>query len=226
MNRSNSCYQCRTHFNNKAQHEGRVRAIVKMRSTLIAGIAAVHLALSIEHVMKILIIGSPGAGKTEFSKRLAQNINVPLFHLDDYYWQENWQRPSAEKWHAQLQQLLNHPAWIIDGNYYDSLQIRLTKADYVIYLDYSVLLCLFRAFKRTIIRRFVRQTSLPLAVRKNKNYPSRFAINWKFIKLILFFKLNYRKKIFTLLNQCKVNVKVLTSSKDMQFFIDNLCIKK
>jgi adenylate kinase family enzyme len=34
---------------------------------------------------RILLLGSPGAGKSYFSKKLAQKIKIPLYHLDNIF---------------------------------------------------------------------------------------------------------------------------------------------
>ena len=39
---------------------------------------------------KILVIGSPGSGKSYFSKQLSKILNIPVYHLDLIYWHENW----------------------------------------------------------------------------------------------------------------------------------------
>ena len=40
---------------------------------------------------RILIIGSNGAGKTTFSYKLSEKLNLPLVHIDSLYWRDNWQ---------------------------------------------------------------------------------------------------------------------------------------
>lgn len=46
---------------------------------------------------KIIVIGSPGAGKSYFSKRLASVLDLPLYHLDNLYWNENRTHISREE---------------------------------------------------------------------------------------------------------------------------------
>lgn len=36
--------------------------------------------------MKIAIIGCPGSGKSTIAKKLHERLNIPLYHLDQYYW--------------------------------------------------------------------------------------------------------------------------------------------
>lgn len=34
---------------------------------------------------RILVIGSPGTGKSTFAKQLSQKMNIPVFHLDKLF---------------------------------------------------------------------------------------------------------------------------------------------
>lgn len=49
-----------------------------------------------------------------------------------------------------VQKLSRKESWIIDGNYSGSLDIRIEKADTIIYLDYSTVNCLWRVINRII----------------------------------------------------------------------------
>ncbi|MBI6548494.1 hypothetical protein [Xenorhabdus lircayensis] len=102
----------------------------------------------IDNMHRILVIGSPGAGKSTFAKKLSQICSIPLFHLDQEYWQQGWIAPSAEEWQQKLWFLTNRSEWIIDGNYGSSLSQRLEKADTVIHLYLPTYICLFQALKR------------------------------------------------------------------------------
>lgn len=170
--------------------------------------------------MRILIIGSPGAGKSFFTNKLANCIQLPVFHLDDYYWLENWQRPTNEEWEFTLDELLKKQNWIIDGNYYDSFSKRLERANYVIYLDTPVFLCLLRALKRSWQRIF-NADSLPMKIRADNQYQPKIDFDLKFLKLILFFKLKYKNKIINLLHDNNKSFIILKNRKDHDFFIQN-----
>ena len=47
--------------------------------------------------MKIAIIGVPGSGKSTLAFKLHKILHIPLFHLDQYFWQPGWQRPDREE---------------------------------------------------------------------------------------------------------------------------------
>ncbi|MGL4882562.1 MAG: hypothetical protein ACRC8K_16095 [Waterburya sp.] len=40
---------------------------------------------------RIAIIGCCGAGKSTLAKSLGEKLNLPVIHLDTYYWQPGWQ---------------------------------------------------------------------------------------------------------------------------------------
>ncbi|MBI1650523.1 adenylate kinase [Hyphomicrobium sulfonivorans] len=101
-------------------------------------------------MQRILVIGSPGAGKSTASRRVARMLDLPLVHLDRHYWQADWEPTSPEQWREKVRQLVAAPRWVIDGNYTSTLDLRLASADTVIYLDFSTALCLTRVLRRTL----------------------------------------------------------------------------
>lgn len=114
------------------------------------GIIRDQLFIKGEHIMKIAIIGSGGAGKSTFARKLGQDLNQSVYHLDALFWKPNWALvPRAEQIKVQ-NDLVQQKDWIIDGNYAATLDIRLHAADTVIFLDFPRLICLYRAIKRII----------------------------------------------------------------------------
>lgn len=98
--------------------------------------------------MKIAIIGSAGAGKSTLARKLSKMLQLPLYHLDRYFWHSGWVQTPRPEWRRFQRDLVNKPHWIIDGNYDSTLVIRAVAADVIIYLDYSKWLCLWRVLKR------------------------------------------------------------------------------
>lgn len=99
---------------------------------------------------KIIIIGSPGSGKTYLSKKLSEILKYPLYHLDDIYWQQDWISIPENEFQSKILEILKKDKFIIDGNYGESVYLRAERADTIIILQTPLYLCLFRILKRTI----------------------------------------------------------------------------
>ncbi len=97
---------------------------------------------------RIIIIGCGGAGKSTLSKEIASILNLPLYHLDKMFWLPGWVEKSRPLFYADQEKIISEDEWIIDGNYMNSIPIRIKRADTVIYLNMPILLCFYRAVKR------------------------------------------------------------------------------
>ncbi len=99
---------------------------------------------------KVLVIGSPGSGKSVFSRTLGKLTGLPVIHLDQHYWRAGWVEPSKDEWDKQLDELLRRDSWIIDGNYSRTMDRRLEYCDTVIFIDFPKHLCTWRVLKRAL----------------------------------------------------------------------------
>jgi len=104
---------------------------------------------------RIAIIGISGSGKSTLANKLGKKLNIPVFHLDKYYWNVGWKERYATKkeFNTVAEGFTNNDTWIIDGNYRGSIGVRLQKADTIIFLDYPKILGLWRSFKRVFNRK-------------------------------------------------------------------------
>ncbi len=99
---------------------------------------------------RVLIIGSPGAGKSTLACQLAERAGIPLVHLDRLYWKPGWVEPDKLAWRDTVKQLVQADSWIIDGHYTSTLDLRLGAADTVLLLDFPRWICLFRVLDRVL----------------------------------------------------------------------------
>lgn len=99
--------------------------------------------------MKIAVCGYSGCGKSTLAKHLSDYYGIPLLYLDTVQFEENWIERDRQQALYMVASFMKHSEWVIDGNYISLLQDeRLESADYIIYMAFSRLSCLYRAFKR------------------------------------------------------------------------------
>ncbi len=98
---------------------------------------------------RILVIGSPGAGKSTLSRELSKITGLPLYHIDNLYWNERGEYISREELIELLDPILRTESWIIDGNYSATFAYRLSFASAVILLDVDFDTCRDGIISRT-----------------------------------------------------------------------------
>lgn len=166
-----------------------------------------------------MIIGCCGAGKSTLARRLHAITDLPLYHLDQYYWKENWTETPKEEWDPIVAELASKEEWIIDGNYGGTLHSRLKRADTIIYLKYNTLQCLARVTKRVLKYHGKVRPDMPAGCRE------RF--DFEFFHYVATYNLVRGKSIKNKLD--KLNGKrifTLHSDKEVDKFIDNLNITR
>lgn len=99
---------------------------------------------------KVLVIGSCGAGKSTFAKRLHLATGLNLIHLDSIYHLPNWEEPPDEEWLVKVQELVKNDEWIIDGNFGSTMKLRMKHCDTIIWLDFPRTVCIWRIIKRVL----------------------------------------------------------------------------
>ncbi|MCL5260825.1 MAG: AAA family ATPase [Gammaproteobacteria bacterium] len=140
-------------------------------------------ALIGEKVYKIAILGSPGSGKTTLAKILSAECHLPLIHLDKNFLRSNWQAMPEDEWILKIKELVKQDSWIMDGNYFNSLDIRLNAADVVIFLDIPRITCLWRITKRALLAKHAApRTDLPSGCieKIDRNFFNFFKFVWEY----------------------------------------------
>lgn len=164
---------------------------------------------------KILVIGSSGAGKSTFARKLGEKIGLGVIHLDQLYWKPNWVEVSKEEWRETIKEVLRRDEWIIDGNYSGTLDLRIQSADTVIFLDFPPAICVWRVLKRVA---FYRKGKRPdLAADCDEKF------DWNFIKHTWNYPKRSKPKVESLLEIYKDKLKVmyLTSNREVEKFFVN-----
>lgn len=156
---------------------------------------------------RIMVIGSGGAGKSTFSRTLGEHLGMPVHHLDKYFWQPGWVQMPREEWHNFQKKLVEQDTWIIDGTYFNSIDLRLNRADTVIYLDFPSCLAVYRVLKRRLL--YGGKT------RPDMNEACPEQIDFDFVKWVMRFRRRDRPVILEKLKDYP-DVKVLVFTKPKQ----------
>lgn len=141
---------------------------------------------------RILIIGSPGSGKSTLSLLMSERLGLPVVHLDKLFWRPGWVEATREEFDAALAEALKAEKWIIDGNYGRTLKTRLTRADTVIMLDYPTAVCVFRVLKRIFKSRGCTRPDM------GEDCPER--LDWEFLRYVAAFRRENRQKLISALS--------------------------
>lgn len=102
---------------------------------------------------KIIVIGSPGTGKSTFSRKLRDITSLPLYHLDMIKHKPDRTTAAKEEFDKRLSEILLTDKWIIDGNYQRTIEMRLEKCDTVFLMDFPLEVCLAGAAARVGTKR-------------------------------------------------------------------------
>lgn len=104
---------------------------------------------------RIAIVGISGSGKSTLANKIGIKLGRPVIHLDKHYWDVGWKErySTKEEFREVVKKMAEADTWIIDGNYRSSIDIRLARADTIIFLDFPKWKCLWRAFKRVLNRK-------------------------------------------------------------------------
>lgn len=165
---------------------------------------------------QILVIGSSGAGKSTFSRRLGEITKLPVVHLDVLHWKPDWTEPDKKEWQYTVEKALKADRWIMDGNFGGTLAMRLEKCDTVIFLDLPRELCVYRVLKRVVTyRNGTRPDMAPGCAEK---------FDWKFLKWVWNFPRDSKPKVEALLKKFENEKTVirLKSKREVENFLVNL----
>jgi adenylate kinase family enzyme len=169
---------------------------------------------------KIMIVGNAGSGKTTLAFALHQKVQLPLYHLDQYYWLPDWQRPDFEVFTKIHAELCARDTWILEGIYFKLLPVRMAHADVIIFLDTPRWLCLWRVIKRAIMYAGHVIPGNPQGCKQNL-WSMKFV---EFLQWVWNFNDRYRENIIQMLAQekmrCDKKVYILQSNAQIQAFLN------
>lgn len=86
---------------------------------------------------KLIIVGNSGSGKTYLAQNLASVFNLLVIHLDELFWESescSEKRPK-EIVQQELKEITDQHKWILEGVFGDLVNMGISKADFLIFLN-------------------------------------------------------------------------------------------
>ncbi len=97
---------------------------------------------------RIAIIGISGTGKTTVARKLSKILDIPVIHYDQFVRAENRTERDEKIVEKKIEAAIKRDTWIIEWYIHPAANIRLEKADIIIYLDYSWYRAMLNGIKR------------------------------------------------------------------------------
>jgi adenylate kinase family enzyme len=157
---------------------------------------------------RILVIGNAGAGKSTFARHLGGKLGLPVIHLDSHFWRPGWQVPETSVWRQQLMALAASPAWVMDGNYINTFDIRMPCADSLVWLDHPRGTCMRRVLMRTIMGHGRTRSDVA------EGCPDRF--DAAFLRYVWNFPVNHRPRIVAGIAQFGSHLRAIQLASDRE----------
>jgi adenylate kinase family enzyme len=132
-----------------------------------------------EALIRVIVIGTTGVGKTTFASQLADVLETSHIELDALFWNPDWVPKEMSEFRHLVREAIAQERWVVDGNYHYVRDLIWPRATAVIWLNYSFLTIFWRILWRTVSRA-VRGTELYAGNRESlrKSFLSRDSILW------------------------------------------------
>ncbi|ACB95348.1 AAA family ATPase [Beijerinckia indica] len=125
---------------------------------------------------RILILGPSGAGKSTLARAIGKRLNIPVVHLDAINWNPGWVQADTESFRERVAEWAMQDAWVMDGNYTNHLDLRMPRAEAVIWLDLPRSVYFPRAVWRSI-RHYGRERG-DVGVGNRERFELSFLLDW------------------------------------------------
>lgn len=110
---------------------------------------------------RVAILGCSGSGKSTLAQEMGRRLGLPVVHLETLYWLPGWQAPPPGAHRAAFAAVFAQETWISEGNFIETFDLRLPRADLVVLLEQPRRLCLWRALRRAMFFRTQRPDLAP-----------------------------------------------------------------
>ncbi len=165
---------------------------------------------------RVAIFGSPGSGKSTLARHLSDRTGIPVFHLDKHFFSPGWVIRPDGVFRAAIAGIVADEQWITDGNYTRESIVtgRIDRADTLILLERSRLVCLWR-----VVRRILKNYG---QVRADQAAGCPERLDWNFLRFVWNYPVK-TKQIRQLLHEQPADktTLILRSNDDVNRFLEN-----
>ena len=123
--------------------------------------SAAELPLAAADLSRVTVVGTSCAGKSTFARGLSRILDIPCTEIDALYWLPDWQTRDRAELRALVDEAVDRPRWVLDGNYGSLRDLIWPRATAVIWLNYAFATVCRRALARTLRRSIDQESPFP-----------------------------------------------------------------
>lgn len=98
---------------------------------------------------RIMVIGSSGSGKSTLSAKLANRFGLRYISMDkEFFWLSGWMSRPRQEQRDLIAEAVSGERWLMDGSNSSTLDLRVPRADAIIWLRLPRLACLWGVVRR------------------------------------------------------------------------------
>ena len=107
--------------------------------------------------MRYVVVGTSGAGKSTFARRLASITGGDYIELDALHWDADWTPRTQSEFEARVAARTAGERWVADGNYTVVRHVVWSRATDLVWLNFSRTVVFSRVIRRTLVRAALRK---------------------------------------------------------------------
>jgi len=149
---------------------------------------------------RIVVVGRTGSGKTTLARELAAALDVPHVELDALYFGPKFSTAPLSVLRERTSAAISGDRWVTDGNKSAVRDLVWPRADTIIWLDYPLVVSLWRLGRRALRRASTLQTQAT-KTGERKGLPRQFLSAARGVLLALRSHMGQRRKYPKLLGE-------------------------
>lgn len=156
---------------------------------------------------RVLIVGCPGGGLASLGHAISERLGIPLVDLEEAYWRNGALAPSSPEWRERIGEYAGAEQWVVAGPHPAVIEPLVARADWLVFVDLPMAVCLFRALKDMVKR--------PARKESSRRFDARV------LRLIWTFPTSHVSKIHALIARERRNrsIFILRTSREREDFI-------